>query len=218
MPHQRRQVVDRDGHADMVDRGIGQRLDRAIRPGAAAEQPDIPGASLVEGAREGDRVRIHVRSLGTLAGMHSIWKWVGLAGVAGVVAGGALVARDQRRRNAYTPDDIRARLHQRLAEIREEGLTERVGGLLADPGDPAEESRVRSRRRCPRTWGWHRVARRPRADAPSSSILSGNLMSMVGPPDLLSSRRLIRVPSSRMRAVPSYVLGGAGTPFCVKNS
>jgi hypothetical protein len=33
-----------------------------------------------------------------------------------VVAGGALVARDQRKRNAYTPDDIRAKLHQRLAE------------------------------------------------------------------------------------------------------
>lgn len=49
-------------------------------------------------------------------GMRGIWKWVGLAGVAGVVAGGALVARDQRRRKAYTPDDIRARLHQRLAE------------------------------------------------------------------------------------------------------
>ncbi|WP_422745409.1 hypothetical protein ACN27E_24265 [Mycobacterium sp. WMMD1722] len=48
--------------------------------------------------------------------MRSVWKWVGLAGVAGVVAGGALVARDQRRRRAYTPDDIRTRLHQRLAE------------------------------------------------------------------------------------------------------
>ena len=48
--------------------------------------------------------------------MRSIWKWVGLAGVAGVVAGGVLVARDQRKRAAYTPDDIRARLHQRLAE------------------------------------------------------------------------------------------------------
>jgi hypothetical protein len=33
-----------------------------------------------------------------------------------VVAGGVLVARDQRKRNAYTPDDIRARLHQRLAD------------------------------------------------------------------------------------------------------
>ena len=57
--------------------------------------------------------------------MKGIWKWIGLAGVAGVVAGGALgaltvdlkgalVARDQRIRKAYTPDDIRARLHQRL--------------------------------------------------------------------------------------------------------
>ncbi|MGE2689711.1 hypothetical protein [Mycolicibacterium pulveris] len=48
--------------------------------------------------------------------MRRIWKWVGLAGVAGVVAGGVLVARDQRRRNAYTPEGIRARLHQRVAE------------------------------------------------------------------------------------------------------
>ncbi|MGE2723300.1 hypothetical protein [Mycolicibacterium pulveris] len=48
--------------------------------------------------------------------MRRIWKWVGLAGVAGVVAGGVLVARDQRRRKAYTPEGIRARLHQRVAE------------------------------------------------------------------------------------------------------
>lgn len=48
--------------------------------------------------------------------MRSIWKWGGLAGVAGVVAGGVLVARDQRIRRSYTPEDIRARLHQRLEE------------------------------------------------------------------------------------------------------
>lgn len=48
--------------------------------------------------------------------MRSVWKWIGLAGVAGVVAGGVFVARDQRKRNAYAPDDIRAKLHQRLAE------------------------------------------------------------------------------------------------------
>ena len=45
-----------------------------------------------------------------------MWKWIGLAGLVGVAAGGVLVARDQRRRNSYTPDDIRARLHQRLDE------------------------------------------------------------------------------------------------------
>lgn len=53
--------------------------------------------------------------------MRGIWKWVGLASVAGVVAGGVLVARDQRRRDSYTPDDIRARLHQRVAEANANG-------------------------------------------------------------------------------------------------
>lgn len=53
--------------------------------------------------------------------MRSIWKWIGLAGAAGVVAGGALVVRDQRKRRAYTPDEIRARLHQRLAESDGQG-------------------------------------------------------------------------------------------------
>ncbi|MGY4649099.1 hypothetical protein [Mycobacterium sp. URHB0021] len=52
--------------------------------------------------------------------MRGIWKLVGLAGVAGVVAGGVLVTRDQRRRNAYTPEDIRTRLHQRVAEAAED--------------------------------------------------------------------------------------------------
>ena len=52
--------------------------------------------------------------------MRTIWKLLGLAGVIGVAAGGVLVARDQRRRRAYTPDEIRARLQQRLAEADNE--------------------------------------------------------------------------------------------------
>ena len=48
--------------------------------------------------------------------MRGIWKWVGLAGVAGVLAGGVLVARDEPKRNSYTPEDIRDRLHKRVAE------------------------------------------------------------------------------------------------------
>ena len=52
--------------------------------------------------------------------MRTIWKLLGLAGVLGVAAGGVLVARDQRRRRAYTPDQIRARLQQRLAEADDE--------------------------------------------------------------------------------------------------
>jgi hypothetical protein len=44
------------------------------------------------------------------------WKMLGLAGLAGVAATGVVVARAERRRRAYTPDEIRDRLHARLAE------------------------------------------------------------------------------------------------------
>ena len=47
--------------------------------------------------------------------MRNFWKWLGVAGLVGVAAGGVLVVRDQRQRNAYTADEIRDRLHQRLA-------------------------------------------------------------------------------------------------------
>jgi hypothetical protein len=44
------------------------------------------------------------------------WKILGLAGFAGVAATGVIIARSERRRRAYTPDEIRERLHARLAE------------------------------------------------------------------------------------------------------
>jgi hypothetical protein len=44
------------------------------------------------------------------------YKVLGLAAFAGVAATGAVIIRDQRRRRAYTPDEIRERLHARLAE------------------------------------------------------------------------------------------------------
>ena len=44
------------------------------------------------------------------------WKVAGLAGLAGVAATGAVLARAERRRRAYTPDEIRERLHARVAE------------------------------------------------------------------------------------------------------
>ena len=42
-----------------------------------------------------------------------LWKLVGLAGLAGVAATGVVVARAERRRRAYRPEDVRARLHER---------------------------------------------------------------------------------------------------------
>jgi hypothetical protein len=44
------------------------------------------------------------------------WKLVGLAGVVGVAATGVVVARGERERRAYTPEEIRARLHARADE------------------------------------------------------------------------------------------------------
>lgn len=44
------------------------------------------------------------------------WKWIGLAGLAGVAATGVVTARDERKRRAYTPDEIRTRLRARAAE------------------------------------------------------------------------------------------------------
>lgn len=44
------------------------------------------------------------------------WKALGLAGMAGLVATGALTVRGERRRAAYTPEQIRERLHARHAQ------------------------------------------------------------------------------------------------------
>lgn len=45
-----------------------------------------------------------------------LWKWLGVAGLAGVAATGVVIARDQRQRTQMTPDDVRARLHERLED------------------------------------------------------------------------------------------------------
>jgi hypothetical protein len=44
-----------------------------------------------------------------------VWKWVGLATLAGVVAAGVVVERKRRTVRHYDTADLRARLHARLA-------------------------------------------------------------------------------------------------------
>ena len=51
------------------------------------------------------------------------WKWVGLAGLVGAAAVGTAVVVQQRRRrtwNEYEPEELRDKLHERLAESRNE--------------------------------------------------------------------------------------------------
>lgn len=49
---------------------------------------------------------------------------MGLAGLAGVAATGVVIARSERKRRAYTPAEVRERLHRRLAET---GTSDDIG-------------------------------------------------------------------------------------------
>ena len=59
------------------------------------------------------------------------WKLIGLAGLAGVAATGVVVARKRRAHIPYDPDELRDRLHRRLAEISEKGDGTRALGSEA---------------------------------------------------------------------------------------
>ncbi len=63
------------------------------------------------------------------------WKLLGLAGLAGVAATGAVLTRAERQRAAVTPEQVRERLHVRYAAAR--------AGLSpgADPAPPAVRRR-----------------------------------------------------------------------------
>jgi hypothetical protein len=63
------------------------------------------------------------------------WKILGLASFAGVAATGVVVVRAERRRRAYTPDEIRARLHQRLEEAE-------AADVVGAAGDQDRRSRA----------------------------------------------------------------------------
>lgn len=54
------------------------------------------------------------------------WKLLGLAGLAGVAATGVVVARGERRRRAYTPDEVRTRLHERAGQQAQESRNGKV--------------------------------------------------------------------------------------------
>ncbi len=73
-----------------------------------------------------------------------LWKLLGVAGLAGVAAGGVVLARNERQRRSYTPDDVRARLHERAATAVETPATGNTTELAA--GRTRRVARVRRRR------------------------------------------------------------------------
>ena len=77
-----------------------------------------------------------------------VWKLFGLAGLAGVAATGAVLARGERQRRAYTPEDVRARLHERHAAAPALGEPQEVPADRARPArrPGARPARLRRRR------------------------------------------------------------------------
>jgi hypothetical protein len=70
------------------------------------------------------------------------WKLLGVAGLAGVTATGVVVARRRRAQQEYDPDELRAKLHARLAEVPREGAAggsgPAAGGFGPAAGGPGQ--------------------------------------------------------------------------------
>ena len=79
------------------------RRRRTLLGGAPALRSALPGGA----ARKGPLAHAKRPS----------WKLVGLAGIAGVAATGVVVARNRRAHRDLPPDELRERLHRRLAEV-----------------------------------------------------------------------------------------------------
>jgi len=61
------------------------------------------------------------------------WKLVGLAGLAGVAATGVVLARQHRASRHYQPEELRERLHRRLAEVSAASAPPSPGAANAQP-------------------------------------------------------------------------------------
>lgn len=79
-----------------------------------------------------------------------LWKVLGLAGLAGVAATGAIIAREQRQRAQLGPDEVRARLQERLEQVATTPASDDVREL-----DETATGRLHRLR-------WHRPRRRGR--------------------------------------------------------
>ena len=63
----------------------------------------------------------------------NLWKVLGLAGLAGVAAAGVIIAREQRQRTQLAPEEIRARLHERLEQAPAAPTWGTVPDVLVSP-------------------------------------------------------------------------------------
>ena len=112
------------------------------------------------------------------------WKLFGLAGLAGVAATSVVIVRAERRRQAFTPDEVRARLHQRYeaADPSAAMAAAAVKTAALTPNEPHRFWRgLRRKRRTPGregpnphgVGGAHEARRSPTDPAPTATGLPG---------------------------------------------
>ena len=83
----------------------------------------------------------------------NLWKVLGLAGLAGVAAAGVIIAREQRQRTQLAPEEIRARLHERLEQAPAAPTWGTVPEVPTSPATPRRGlPRLRRRRATPIRW------------------------------------------------------------------
>ena len=70
------------------------------------------------------------------------WKILGLAGLAGVAATGVVIVRAERRRQAFTPEEVRARLHQRYVTANPGAAMEAAAAVTTVAPGPNRRSRL----------------------------------------------------------------------------
>lgn len=129
-----RGVVGQDRCLLGVGRGSGRHRQARRRGGGArgVTEPSIRHRPARMGRRTAE------------GGLVKLWKVLGLAGMAGVAATGVVVARGERHRRSYGPDDVRARLHQRHDDAQK--------AQTAPPAAPEVPDRSRRRGWLGRSW------------------------------------------------------------------
>ena len=125
---------------------------------AAAEEPEVAGAGQRScGVEVGRGTRGesaapargpgHAPNLGPMSrrgiSRGSVCKLLGVAGLAGVAASGVVAARAERRRRAYTPDEVRARLQERVAAAQEKAQERQAQQQRPGEGPVADAGAVR---------------------------------------------------------------------------
>ena len=76
----------------------------------------------------------------------SLCKLLGVAGLAGVAATGVVAARVERRRRAYTPDEVRERLQERVAAAQEKAAQDGAAEDKAAEDGAAQDAAPASHR------------------------------------------------------------------------